>query len=264
MESLHRLYEPTNIHTETAYLAFVGFFVDSIGLLLFYSYSSLPTPKTITSLSQQAEPGPRGHDHNMHSVYLHALADLFVRLALLFATWMHKYGEWVALNGLVFLFAALLIIRSILPLFQTMALTLLQTTPPHLNFVLEQCLREVRYQFGVLECRNLHWWTQSPGVIVGSLHIRVTADANEQAILVIAHKNLKNYIKYLTVQIEKHQPVQWLEASPHPSIDPFALLPPLLQEDEFHQINDAKHDRGFIGRNLSGISETRLPGSSLI
>jgi len=189
MESLHRLYEPTDLHAETAYLAFIGFVVDSIGLFLLWSYSTFQTKPTI----QQTDSGSRGHDCNMHSVYLHALTDLFVRFALIFATWMHAWREWAALNSFIFLVAACLIIRAILPLFQAMSLILLQTTPPHLQSALDQCLREIRYLEGVLECRNVHWWTQSLGVTVGSLHVRVTSTSNEQQILATVHKSLKKY-----------------------------------------------------------------------
>lgn len=36
---------------------------------------------------------------------------------------------------------------------------------------------------GVLECVHEHFWTQSPGVYVGTLQVRVRSDANEQLVL---------------------------------------------------------------------------------
>ncbi len=56
---------------------------------------------------------------------------------------------------------------------------------------------------GVLECRREHFWTQSPGIFVGSLVVRVRSDANEQTVLTRVANLLSPLITHLTVQVEK-------------------------------------------------------------
>ena len=80
---------------------------------------------------------------------------------------------------------------------------LLQTTPSSISDQLDKVLREVSTLEGVLECRNEHFWTQSPGVFVGSLYVRVRSDAEEQSVLAKVHKLLDPLITHLTIQVEK-------------------------------------------------------------
>ncbi len=73
---------------------------------------------------------------------------------------------------------------------------------------------------GVLECTDEHYWTQSPNVVVGSLHVRVRNGADEQAILSTVYRIFSRYITHLTVQVDKDPPLDWLlptDASKLPS-----------------------------------------------
>jgi hypothetical protein len=63
---------------------------------------------------------------------------------------------------------------------------------------------------GVLECTDEHYWTQSPGVVVGSLHVRVRSNADEQAILSTVHRIFGKFITHLTVQVDKDPPLDWI------------------------------------------------------
>lgn len=63
---------------------------------------------------------------------------------------------------------------------------------------------------GVLECTDEHYWTQSPNVVVGSLHVRVRNGADEQAILSTVYRIFSRYITHLTVQVDKDPPLDWL------------------------------------------------------
>ncbi len=63
---------------------------------------------------------------------------------------------------------------------------------------------------GVLECTDEHYWTQSPGVIVGSLHVRVRNGADEQTILGTVYRIFNKHITHLTVQVDKDPPLDWL------------------------------------------------------
>lgn len=55
---------------------------------------------------------------------------------------------------------------------QATGLILVQVRPANLKSALDRCRREVSAVDGVLECNEEHYWTQSPGVIVGSIHVR--------------------------------------------------------------------------------------------
>jgi hypothetical protein len=71
----------------------------------------------------------------------------------------------------------------VIPSCQEAGRQLLQTTPASIRDGLEKCLREASTVEGVLELSGEHFWTQAPGIFVGSLHARVRQDANEQQVL---------------------------------------------------------------------------------
>ena len=96
------------------------------------------------------------------------------------------------------------------PLFKATGLILVQVRPSYIKAALDRCRREVSAVDGVLECNEEHYWTQSPGVIVGSLHVRVRNNADEQTILATVHRIFGRHITHLTVQIEKDPPLDWL------------------------------------------------------
>jgi len=148
------------------------------------------------------------HDHRSGVTYAHAASSLLVSIA---------------------------IVITIKPLFVRTSLILLQSTPTASKPSIEKCIREVPDPMsaslpvlqciphmlrvccpaqistydGVLECRSEHWWSLSPGTTVGSLHVRIRSDANEQDILCYVDSLLKKYATHLTIQIEKD--VSWMQ-----------------------------------------------------
>jgi len=158
----------------------------------------------------------KGHVENMHSVALHVLADTIGHVSLLVAgVWLQKlYPTLTVLYAASFLLSAIIIIHLTLPLFQVTGSILLCTTPASVRIGLERCVREISFYEGVLEVRSVHWWTIAPGKLVGSMHIRIRSDANEQRILTYVHGVLKKYVTDLTIQIEKDQmPPTWITAA---------------------------------------------------
>jgi zinc transporter 5/7 len=173
----------------------------------------------VSSSSSSSTSGPvllgansaRGHYENMHGVALHVMADLVGHASLLSAIWIHaSFPSFTLIFALSFLLSALLTIRLVLPLFRATGAVLLMTTPVHLRLALDRAMREVSFYDGVLELRSAHWWTHAPGVVVGSMHVRIRSDAEEQTILAYVHSVLRKYCALLTVQIEKDQmPAHW-------------------------------------------------------
>ena len=154
----------------------------------------------------------RGHYENMHGVCLHVLADLVSHSSTLGAVWV--FSAWPGFPGvfaLAFLLSAVVILSLVMPLFKATAAMLLMTTPPHLRIGLDRAVREISFYDGVLELRAAHWWTHAPGLVVGSMHLRIRADASEQAVLAYVHAVLGKLCGLLTVQIEKDQmPNNWI------------------------------------------------------
>ena len=156
------------------------------------------------------KPNLRGHDINMHSVFLYTFADAIEHISTLAATFLSSSYSLNYLHTLSYACTAIIISRTCTTLFQTTAVILLQTTDESIRIGVERCIREISFHDGVLECRSSHWWTNTPGHTVGSLHIRVRGDANEQQILTYVHSLLGKYVTDLTVQIEKDLPMNWI------------------------------------------------------
>lgn len=89
---------------------------------------------------------------------------------------------------------------------------LLQTTPSHLITQLDKSLREASTLDGVLEFRDEHFWTLSFGTLVGSLHVRVRRDADEQLVLAHVWNKLAGLVQHLTVHIFKDD---WMRRTTH-------------------------------------------------
>lgn len=230
IETFHTAYFPPEVERDDVALASLGFLMDLLGLGLFHGYvqlklhgsghdqsHALPESATNWTVSALGSAG-RGHVENMHGVALHVVADLVGHSSLLVAVWVHQaypQASWVF--ALSFLFSALAIIQLVLPLFQATGAILLMTTPHTIRLGLDRCIREISFYDGVLELRSAHWWTQAPGVVVGSLHIRIRSDAQEQVLLAYVHSVLKKYVTILTVQVEKdaQMPVTWVTGGNH-------------------------------------------------
>ena len=81
----------------------------------------------------------------------------------------------------------------------------MQTAPQHMITHLDKCLREASTLDGVLEFRHEHFWTLGFGNLVGSLHVRIRRDANEQLVLQHLHTRLSNLLSDLTIQVFKDE-----------------------------------------------------------
>lgn len=217
MESIHRLYKPPSLHTNGWELAVAELVVGLVGVGLFHSHRTLPTTSTMPSGpgGSGSWAGSRGHACNMHGVFLHVLADCLDAASSIAATWITRHMHWTACHAVLGLALAAVVVHQAWPLTKFTGIILLQTVPPEARIGIERCIREISFYDGVLECRAAHWWTHSPGVAVGSLHIRVRSDADEQKTLNFARELLGKYVTHLTIQIEKDSPVDWLVKQGH-------------------------------------------------
>eukprot|EP01087_Luapelamoeba_hula_P009866 TRINITY_DN2580_c0_g1_i1.p1 TRINITY_DN2580_c0_g1~~TRINITY_DN2580_c0_g1_i1.p1 ORF type:complete len:573 (-),score=101.28 TRINITY_DN2580_c0_g1_i1:272-1765(-) len=95
------------------------------------------------------------------------------------------------------------VILTSYPLARSTGRILLQATPVSIKDRLNKCMSEATTIDGVLECRNDHFWTFAPGEYVGSFHVRVRGDVDEQLVLAKINHLFSSFITNLTVQIDK-------------------------------------------------------------
>lgn len=195
VESVERILEPPELHSHGRVIsvAFVGLIINALGIM-FFSRHSLHRSESIRSKARQ---------DNMNIITTHLFTDMISGIGVIISSWLGQSMGWHFADTLVSIIIAVLIVRNAWPICSKTARVLLQTTPdsiyPHIN----KCLREASTLEGVLEYHSEHFWTQSPGIFVGSLSIKIRADANEQAVLQQVTKLFQPHIRHLTVQIEK-------------------------------------------------------------
>jgi len=100
-------------------------------------------------------------------------------------------------------------IASSYPLARNTGRVLLQATPASIRDRLHKTLSEVPGIDGVLECTNDHFWTHAPGEYVGSFHIRVRPETDEQVVLAKVYNLFSGFITSLTIQVEKDNLTTW-------------------------------------------------------
>ena len=79
--------------------------------------------------------------------------------------------------------------------------TLLQTCPGHLVSQIDKALRSASTFEGVLEIQKEHFWSLGFHEVVGSVHVRVRRDANEQLVLAHVTNKLLPLVQKLTIQV---------------------------------------------------------------
>lgn len=136
-------------------------------------------------------------------------ADLFVSIGSYF---LLQIGYTYLIDTYAAILIAIMTIGTMLPFAIFTGKILMQTTPAHLITQLDKSLREASTLDGVLEFREEHFWTLSFGVLVGSLHVRIRRDADEQLVLAHVWNKLAGIVQTLTIQIFKDD---WMRRTTH-------------------------------------------------
>lgn len=202
MEGIHHFISPEEQeHSQNIFsIGGLGIFINVLGVILFSQHR-------VASKEQVRARGAR--EMNLHAVFLNILCDTFVQFSGVLCSWMQFLG-FEKMTFIVSFACGLLIIFVASPLLISSSLILLQTVPQDLRVSIDRCIRDISTYEGVLECRNMHWWSHSPGTVVGTLIVRVRSDADEQEILLYVTNLLQKFIKHLTVQVEKDAPIEWI------------------------------------------------------
>ncbi|XP_055943271.1 zinc transporter 6-like isoform X1 [Argiope bruennichi] len=124
---------------------------------------------------------------------------------LVLTTFLVDIFNYHSADALAGIFISFLICLTMYPLSAYSGKILLQGTPPHVKDLLDKCLREVSTLDGVLEFRNEHFWLLGFDKIVGTIHVRIRRDANEQIVLSHLLNKLSSMVTDITIQIFKDE-----------------------------------------------------------
>jgi len=190
-EATNKLLDPTEMHSDHAeaaiFVAVLGLAVNIIGVIFFHEF------KQTRSESR--------YEH-LYGISVGIIMDASTQLVVIASTFISRWGFLLA-DPLVSFGIAIWLGYNVFPICNRTGKVLLQTTPSSIKDQLDKARREVQTLEGVLECTNEHFWTQSPGVFVGSLSVRVRSDANEQVVLAKTRSLLSPWVSHLTIQVEK-------------------------------------------------------------
>ncbi|GAM26117.1 hypothetical protein SAMD00019534_092920 [Acytostelium subglobosum LB1] len=191
LESTERLLEPPHIHNHgrVISLAFVSLLINITGILFFRKHSVMN------------EKGRARHE-NFMTITSHIFADSCTSVGVIFSALLGSTLGIEISDSLISIIIACIIVYDVLPICLRTGKVLLQTTPQPLVAQLNSACRETESIGGVLALKDKHFWTQAHGSYVGSIHVVVKDDCDEQQILKSVRDNF-NFIQNLTVQVEK-------------------------------------------------------------
>eukprot|EP00462_Mataza_sp_D1_P015690 CAMPEP_0175165852 /NCGR_PEP_ID=MMETSP0087-20121206/27342_1 /TAXON_ID=136419 /ORGANISM="Unknown Unknown, Strain D1" /LENGTH=261 /DNA_ID=CAMNT_0016455327 /DNA_START=302 /DNA_END=1087 /DNA_ORIENTATION=- len=210
LEAAHLLVEPDEQQQQQQQhnlLTLLSIAAGLVGLVLMRRHSRLPADQPLTNSTANAPRVCSAHSFNMHGVFLHVLSDAITAVGVAGAGLLSHYRGWASAPASALCITALFMLKSCTPLLLRCSTVLLQAAPDNIQPALDRCVREVTYFDGVLECSRTHFWQHVPGYVVGSLHVRVRTDAEEQVVLTFIRETLSPYVQDLTVQVEKDHPI---------------------------------------------------------
>jgi zinc transporter 5/7 len=205
-EALERLWEPPEIHGDHLLtVSVLGLVVNLIGLVFFHDFSHGHGDH-----GGHSHGGGHGHSHgggtneNMHGVFLHVLADTLGSAGVIVSSLLIKYYGWNLADPIASIFISVLILLSVVPLIQATAGPLLSRVPEALEAGLVRGLGAVRKVPGVVGVDSTHFWKFHSSEVVGTLHVRVAADADGQRVLRQVHSLVAACgVSNVTVQIDR-------------------------------------------------------------
>ncbi|CAA6672594.1 unnamed protein product [Spirodela intermedia] len=152
-----------------------------------------------------AEEPQRRHvvDHNMEGIFLHVLADTMGSVGVVISTLLIKYKGWLVADPACSILISVMIVSSVVPLLRNSAEILLQRTPRTREWDIKEAIEDIARMKGICGVDRYHVWNFTTSDIVGTIHLRVSADcdmvlAREQ----VSQKLQQAGVKDLTIQLE--------------------------------------------------------------
>ncbi|CAI5963101.1 unnamed protein product [Closterium sp. NIES-65] len=116
-------------------------------------------------------------DHNMHGIFLHVLADTLGSVGVVISTLLIKYKGWMLTDPACSIFISALIISTVIPLLQNSAEIILQRVPRAAEHQISAALKKIESMAGVVAVRQRHFWSFTPKMLVGSIHVLISPDS---------------------------------------------------------------------------------------
>jgi len=140
---------------------------------------------------------------NLDGVKIHMLSDACESLgSLVFTKLVPQQGwHWVQIG--ICMSIGWIIIMSAIPLLIQSGMVLLQTTPLSLQVPLAKRVQEVLSFENVLGHNSVHFWTISPGTVIGSISVLVHADCDASVVKSNVREAFYGLAKHMTIQVEK-------------------------------------------------------------
>lgn len=142
------------------------------------------------------------HSLNVRGAYLEVLADLLGSVGVLVAGALVQITGWASVDPIFGAAIGLFILPRSWRLGGQALRILLQAAPPDLDLTaVEHDLRGIE---GVLDVHDLHFWTLTSGMEVGSAHVRVGAHADARRVMGEARAVLRDRYRvgHATLQVE--------------------------------------------------------------
>lgn len=144
------------------------------------------------------------HSDNMYGIFLHIVADALGSVSVIISSILIKYYGWKISDPICSLLLSLLIFASVVPLLKSSVNILMQISPNELETKILNHLSAVKSIPGVIGYSNPHFWANTPHHIIGSIHIYITPQSQEQVILKQAQEIFNQAgIEDMTIQIIK-------------------------------------------------------------
>ena len=142
-------------------------------------------------------------DHNMQGVFLHVLADTMGSVGVVISTLLIKYKGWMVADPACSIIISIMIVSSVIPLLKNSAEILLQRVPRIHEVELKEAVNEISRMNGIFGVDHTHFWSFTMTDIVGTIHLRVSADCDR----VLARKQVLEKLQEvgvndLTVHLE--------------------------------------------------------------
>jgi zinc transporter 5/7 len=191
LEAFHRIFDPPVIDS-TARLILIsvlGFFINLTGMFFFHQDES-----------------DEKHNENMYGVYLHMLADTLGSVSVIISTAVMQYFGWYMADPICSLLISVMILGASYPLLSNSASVLMQRSPQSSDAKILSCLETIEHMQGILSVSNTHFWTMDNSTVVGTLHVKVEDQINEQQMRQRICDILGQCgVNSITVQIEKSE-----------------------------------------------------------
>jgi len=135
---------------------------------------------------------------------LHVLADTLGSIGVIISSILIKHYGLLIADPICSIAIACIIVKTVWPLIKDTGRLLVLTTPAGMEKSVQQAVLQLLAAEGVKGYRDLRLWTHVPQVLVGSIRIQATQDANEQQIVRTVNSIFTSLgISTFSTQVEK-------------------------------------------------------------